>query len=105
MVIIIVASILLSVTFVAIGVKEDEPVFLIPLAVLVPSLIIAGTSLYFATDTHNQMVQKLEHPEIFKRSLEAAMWNNEVAKVKANSWYYKWSVWDGAEYIVEEEND
>lgn len=103
MVIIIVASILLSVTFVATAVKKDEPVFLIPLAVFVPCLIITGINLHFATDTHNQMVQKLEHPEIFKCSLEVAIWNNEVVKVKANPWLYKWTVWDGAEYIVEEE--
>ena len=103
MVPIIVASVLLSVITVAVAVKEDEPVFLMPPAVFVPSLIIAGTSLYFATDTHNQMVQKLEHPEIFKRSLEVRFWNDKVAEVKASPWRYKWSVWDGAEYIVEEE--
>lgn len=103
MVIIIVASILLSVMFVAIAVKEDKPVFLMPLAIFVPCLIIAGINLHFATDTHNQMVQKLEHPEIFKRSLEVLCWNNEVVEVKTNPWLYKWTVWDGAEYIVDEE--
>lgn len=103
MVVIIVASILLSVMFVTIAVRKDKPVFLMPLAIFVTCLAVAGICLYFDTDTHNRMVQKLEHPEIFKHSLEVAMWNDKVVEVKANPWLYKWTVWDGAEYIVEED--
>lgn len=103
MVIIIVASILLSAMFVTIAVKKDEPVFLMPLAVFVACLAIAGINLYFDTNDYNRMVQRLERPEIFKRSLEVYSWNNKVVKVKVNPWLYKWTVWDGAEYIVEED--